>query len=304
MALALLVDGAILLLAGERPAAEFFGAYFMEWALSLDNLFMFHVIFTAFATPREGRASVLRWGIIGMVVLRGAIILCGTEAIARFRPVLWLFAAFLCWAAFKMFFLDETDAKEESYEKRRNELRSNWLVRLCARYLKFDDRYSGNRFVTTVDGTRKGTLLLLTLFVIEGTDIPFAFDSLPAAMSVSQSFPIVLSSNVLAVLGLRAIYFVIENMQERFSHMKSGIAILLAIASVKIVAPDIGRIVNDTVGLVYPRISEVVPIGLGYEPSLQLSVGVIVGVILATIGFTLIRTRPARSAHPPASPEG
>jgi tellurite resistance protein TerC len=283
---AMLLNAGILIFWGEQPAAEFFGAFVMEKALSLDNLFMFYVIFRLFNTPHEVRPKLLRWGIIGVVIMRGAIILGGTAIISNWRPLLWFFAAFLFWAAFKVFFLDNDDggATQEDLEK-------NWLVRFAKRFLGFENRYDGDKFFTVVNGKKHGTLLLLTLMVIEGTDVPFAFDSLPAAMAISQNFFIVLSSNVLAVLGLRAIYFLIENMQERFAHMKQGIGLLLAIGAVKILLPDLGRIVNSTLGLVYPAISEKVAPDFGYHVPLPISVGIIASVIVGTFLYTLIRTR-------------
>jgi len=280
---------------GAQPAAEFFGAFVMEKALSLDNLFMFYLIFRLFNTPAEARPKLLRWGIIGVVVMRGAIILGGTAVISHWRPLLWFFAAFLFWAAFKVFFLNE---EEESEEERHAALQKNWLVRLSKRWLGFENRYDGLKFFTVVDGKKRGTMMLLTLLVIEGTDVPFAFDSLPAAMAISQNFMIVLSSNLLAVLGLRAIYFLIENMQERFSHMKQGIGLLLAIAGVKILLPDAGRIVNGTVGLVYPAISQSVSPDFGVHVPLPVSIGIIALVIIGTIGYTLFRTRDGAAQAP------
>jgi len=294
---AMLVNAGILVTWGAQPAAEFFGAFVMEKALSLDNLFMFYLIFRLFNTPAEARPKLLRWGIIGVVVMRGAIILGGTAIITMWRPLLWFFAAFLFWAAFKVFFLDDEEGSEE---EKHEELQKNWLVRLSKRWLGFENKYDGLKFFTVVDGKKRGTLMLLTLLVIEGTDVPFAFDSLPAAMAISQNFWIVISSNILAVLGLRAIYFLIENMQERFSHMKQGIGLLLAIAGVKILLPDLGRIVNGTVGLVYPAISNTIAPTYGLHVPLPVSVGIIVTVIAGTIGYTLFRTRGEAGAAPAA----
>ncbi len=288
VAAAMVVNVGIWFYYGAQPATEFFGAWAMEKALSLDNLFMFYFIFSVFQTPQHARPRVLRWGIIGVIVMRGLIILGGTALISQFRPLLFVFALFLLWAAAKIFFFEE---KEESEEEKQASLEGNWLVKLISKVMPFEKRYDGEKFFTVVNGKRHGTLLLLVLVVIEGTDIPFAFDSLPAAMAISQNFWIVMSSNLLAVLGLRAIYFLIENMRERFSHMQQGIGILLAFAAIKIFLPNLGYLANNTIGLVYADIASVIPPGYGFHIPLWFSVSFIASVIVLTIVYTLFRTR-------------
>jgi tellurite resistance protein TerC len=262
---------------GARLATEFFGAWAMEEALSLDNLFMFYFIFSVFQTPLEARPRVLRWGILGVILMRGAIILGGTTLLQRFQPLLYVFAVFLLWAAFKIFFLESDDGEDDGAKQEK--LERNWLVRLSSRVLHFEKRYDGSRFWTTVDGRRRATLLLLVVLVVEGTDVPFAFDSLPAAMAISQNFWIVLVSNLLAVMGLRSIYFLIQNMRDRFAHMQQGIGILLAFAGLKILLANFGDLVN------HPE--------YGVHLPLWFSVAFIGGVIAVTIAYTLLRTRRA-----------
>ena len=274
VAVALGADVLIWVRYGPDLAAQFFGAWVLEETLSLDNLFMFYFIFTVFQTPREARPRVLRWGIIGVVAMRGAIIAGGLALIHEFSWLLLGFAAFLLWAAVKIFLFDESDGGTP--EEKREALQQNWLLRLARRVLPFDTSYHGDRFIVSLDRRRKGTLLLLVVFVIEGTDLPFAFDSLPAAMAVSQSFPIVITSNVLAVLGLRSIYFLIESMQQRFAYMKHGIGVLLGFAGVKILLDK----------------------GLHVHVPLGLSLGIIVGVIVLTIAYTLYRSAGRRGSPP------
>jgi tellurite resistance protein TerC len=270
---ALVVNGVIWGVWGAQAGAQFFGAWALEKALSLDNLFMFYFIFTAFGTPREARPRVLRWGIVGVIVMRGLILYGGATLIERFSWLLLGFAVFLLWASAKIFFMGEEKEPDEEA------LQGNWLLRLARKVMPFDSHYHGDKFFIRKDGKLHGTLLLLVVIVIEGTDIPFAFDSLPAALAVSTNFYIVMSSNLLAVMGLRAIYFLIENMQERFSYMKHGIGLLLGFAGAKIVMGY-----------------------FGLHLPLWLSVGIIVAVIAVTIGYTLYKTRdlPSEGAAPPA----
>jgi tellurite resistance protein TerC len=274
---------------GARLATEFFGAWAMEEALSLDNLFMFYFIFSVFQTPTEARVRVLRWGIIGVILMRGAIILGGTTLLTHFKPLLYVFAVFLLWAAFKIFFFHEDEEQDE--DARQAKLEQNWLVRLASKVMKFEKRYVGDRFFIEVDGKRRATLLLLVVLVVEGTDLPFAFDSLPAALAISQNFWIVMISNLMAVMGLRSIYFLIQNMRERFSHMQQGIGILLAFAGLKIILANFGHVVNSTVGLVYADIAKKISPDYGVHLPLWVSVGFIAAVITLTIAYTLFRTR-------------
>lgn len=274
---------------GARWATEFFGAWAMEEALSLDNLFMFYFIFTVFQVPPDARIRVLRWGIVGVIVMRGAIILGGTTLLHHFRPLLYVFALFLVWAAAKIFFFEEEHHEDE--ESKQAKLESNWLVRFASKFIRFEKRYDGNKFFTIVEGKRRPTMLLLVVLVVEGTDLPFAFDSLPAALAISQNFWIVMISNLMAVMGLRSIYFLIQNMRERFSHMQQGIGILLAFAGFKILVANYGHVVALTVGLVYPEIHRTIPSDAGFHLPLWLSVGFILTVIVGTIAYTLLRTR-------------
>ena len=271
---AMLLNAVIWFQWGEQAAIEYFGAWALEKALSLDNLFMFYFIFTAFGTPREARPRVLKWGIIGVLLMRGLIILGGTQLIAQFDWLLLFFSLFLIWAAYKIFFMgEEQEPDEETLQK-------NWLLRLSKKIMPFDGHYHGDKFFIRKDGKVHGTLLLLVVIVVEGTDVPFAFDSLPAALAVSQNFYIVMSSNLLAVMGLRAIYFLIENMQERFSYMKHGIGLLLGFAGVKIIMGY-----------------------FGFHMNVLLSVGIIVTVIGITIGYTLYKTRNMVAEGDPPAPE-
>lgn len=259
---------------GGTSAAEFAGAWAMEKTLSIDNLFMFLLVFKLFRTPPEAQPTILKYGIIGVIVLRAIFIGLGTGVIALFQPLLYVFALSLFYGAYKL-------AKDEAAPTEA-ELRQNWLVRIFDKYLAFVPSYHGNKFFvyTNRDESRfsdtqyagwskKGTMALMTLIIIEGTDLMFAFDSVPAALAVSQNFFIVFSSNLLAVMGLRAIYFLLQNMEARFQYMKVGVALLLVFAGVKILLPL-----------------------AGLHLSIGWSLGIIVSVITASIGYSLHRSRP------------
>mgnify|MGYP001561728244 FL=1 len=253
---ALLTNVWIYVAFGADYASQFFGAWVSEKLLSTDNLWMMFFIFSSFAVPLHAQAKALRWGIIGVVVMRGVFILIGVKVIEQFHFVLYFFAVFLVWASYKIVFAKEEDIPQDEKVAK---LKNNWLVRFASKKLNFTDTYDGEKFFSN----GKPTLLLMVVLIIEGTDLPFAFDSLPVAMAFSQNFWIVMSSNLLAVLGLRAIYFLIVNMQERFAHMKYGIALLLLFAAVKIVIPI----------------------------QSALSIGLIVIVLGTTIGYSLRKTR-------------
>ncbi len=294
VSLSLILNLVIYRTMGAEAAGEYFGAWALEQALSLDNLFMFYFIFNVFRTPREVRPRVLAWGIAGVVVMRGLIIIGGTTLIEHFEPLLWFFAFFLLWAAFKIFALADADPSDDHADA--EALRRNWLVRFVGRIIPFVPEYHGRSFIVIRDGKRYGTMLLLTLLAVECTDVPFAFDSLPAAMSVSDDWFIILSSNLLAVCGLRSLYFVIENMQERFSHMKFGIGLLLGFAAFKILAHDWGAIAHLTLGWIpaepVQRWLAGVPHDAGLHLPLALSLAIIVTTIAATIAYTLLVSSP------------
>jgi tellurite resistance protein TerC len=291
--LSLVINLGIYLTMGRQAAAEYFGAWAMEQALSLDNLFMFYFVFKVFRTPRESRPRVLAWGVAGVIIMRGLIIIGGTTLIAKFQPLIWMFALFLVWAAFKIFALH--DDHEPDQEEVEASLRKNWLVRVATKVIPFQPEYHGDRFVVRKDGKVYGTMLLLTLLAVEGTDVPFAFDSLPAAMAMSDDWRIILTSNLLAVCGLRSLYFLIENMQERFSHMRYGIGFLLAFAAFKIIAADYGAIAHALLGWIPIAGIRTMLEGLdphaGLHLPLWLALGIIVAAIAATIGYTLWASR-------------
>lgn len=270
---------------GSKLAGEFAGAWAMEKALSLDNLFCFYLIFSTYHVPEEARPRVLLWGIAGVVVLRGLFVFGGTTLLATFHWLLYPLALWLFWAAYKVLFFDEDDNATE--EEKQRELESKLLVKLATRVFSFDRSYDGNKFFvrrlsSASNRTLRPTLLLLTVTIIEATDIAFAMDSLPAALAISQNFWIVMSSNLIAVMGLRAIYFLIQNMRKRFAHLQVGIGLLLAFAGFKIVGPT----ALDWVGRTFEA-----PALVGFHLPLWMSLTVIGTIITVAFAYTLLKTR-------------
>jgi tellurite resistance protein TerC len=218
VSLALAFNGWLYFRFGGRPALEFFTGYLIEYALSVDNLFVFLYIFSYFAVALEHQHRVLFWGILGAIALRGVFILIGNELVARFEWAIYVFGAFLVVTAIKM--MRQGDEQPD--------LDKNAFVRLFRRFVPLSPRYDGERFLTQVDGRTLATPLLLVLVVIDVIDVVFALDSIPAVLGVTKDPTIVLTSNVFAILGLRALYFLLASVMDRFRLLKYGVAGILA----------------------------------------------------------------------------
>ncbi len=214
---------------GPDKALNYYTAYILEKSLSLDNLFVMSVIFTACCIPREYQHRVLVWGIIGVVLLRGMMIGIGAAAVKQYAWVLYIFALILIYTGFKLIFMDE---EEESNPE---EFAKKPLVVFLKKYLPFTPNIHGNRFFAYEErgpeGKAKPTLvatpLFLALIVIEISDVMFAFDSVPAALAITTDTFIVYTSNIFAILGLRALFFAVENILDRFSQVKYALSAVL-----------------------------------------------------------------------------
>lgn len=226
VALALAVCAGVYYFMGQQSAFEFLGAYLIEFSLSIDNLFVFITVFTAFRVPVDYQHRVLAWGIWTAVVLRFLFIFAGVSIVERFTWVLYIFGFILIYSGYKMFKGDEEDEDKD--------VTDNMGYKLLAKFMPITKDFVGNHFVTKVDGKWFATPLLAALLVIESSDIMFAIDSVPAALSVSTNMFIVYTSNILAILGLRQLYFVLEHLQERFAYVRYGVAIILAFTGVKL----------------------------------------------------------------------
>lgn len=214
---------------GIVPAEAFLTGYALEKALSVDNLFVFLMLFTHFGVKREAQRRSLNYGVIGVLVLRGILIFAGIALIKRFEWLMYLLGAVVIYTGFVMGLGAE---KEFNPEKSRT-------VRLVSRFLKISDGYHGSRFFIREAGRRLATPLFLVLCVIELMDVVFAVDSIPAIFAVTQDPLIIYSSNILAVLGLRSLYFLLERAHDAFRFVKQGVGLILWFIGVKMVLPAI-----------------------------------------------------------------
>jgi tellurite resistance protein TerC len=208
---------------GPTSAGEYLAGYLIEKSLSVDNVFVFVLIFSSFAVPPAYQHRVLFWGVVGALVMRGAFILAGAALLEAFDWILYIFGAFLLFTAFKMFRHSELamDPKE------------NRALRLLARFIPLSPEYDGQRFFTRRNGVLMGTPLLAVLVMVEVTDLVFAVDSIPAIFAVTRDPFIVYTSNAFAILGLRALYFLFAGAAHRFVYLKTGLAVILAFVGVK-----------------------------------------------------------------------
>lgn len=232
---------------GGRRAWEYVTAYLVEKSLSIDNLFVFLVIFRPLGVPHDDQRSVLSWGILGALVFRLGFVLLGVAALERYGWVLYVFAAVLAWAAVRM-------AREDVTEKK-DSMAARWLLG----HLPVTRELHGNSFFVRWQGRRVVTPLFVALVAVELTDIVFAIDSVPAALAISPSRFVVYSSNALAVLGLRSLFVLLEHLIGELKYLQYGLAAVLAFSAMK---------------LAVMRWIEISPV---------VSVGIIVGCIGATI---------------------
>ncbi|HEU4751875.1 MAG TPA: TerC family protein, partial [Armatimonadota bacterium] len=205
---------ALYLRAGAQPGLEFLTGYLIEKALSVDNIFVFLLIFSYFAVPAELQHRVLFWGVLGAIVLRGLFIFAGAALLHRFHWILFLFGAFLVFTGIRILL-----QKHESMHPERNP-----FLRLFRRWVPSVPEYHGQRFFVFQDGRRYATPLLAVLVAVEATDLVFAVDSIPAIFAVTEDPFIVFTSNIFAILGLRSLFFLVAGMVEKFSYLKVGLS--------------------------------------------------------------------------------
>jgi tellurite resistance protein TerC len=232
IAMALIFNAAILHFYGEKKAMEFLSAYLLEKALSVDNIFVFSILFSYFAVPQQLQHKVLFWGIFGALIMRIIFIFAGIQLIQSFHWILYVFGAFLIFSGIKMFFSSpkELNPGENAFLK--------WFKKI----LPLSDQFHGDRFFVRIDKKMIMTRLFLVLILIEITDLIFAVDSIPAVLAISDDPFIVYTSNVFAILGLRSLYFAISGMNESFRYLKYGLALILVFVGVKMCSADFFKI--------------------------------------------------------------
>lgn len=221
--LAMIFAGLVFYYQGTDRGLEFLTGYLIELSLSVDNLFVFLLIFSYFKVPAKYQHRVLFWGVMGALIMRLTMIFIGAVLIQRFHWVIYIFGAFLVYTGIKMFRQEELDIQPED----------NPLVKLVTRYIPITRHYEEQKFFTRVNGRLTGTLLLLVLVIVEVTDLVFAVDSIPAIFAITTNTFIVYTSNVFAILGLRSMYFLLAGVVEKFQYLKMGLAIVLTFIGVK-----------------------------------------------------------------------
>jgi len=244
-------------LSGKDAALQFFTGYLIEYSLSLDNIFVMALIITAFRVPSEYQHRLLFWGILGAAVLRGIMIWIGAELMHRFEWTVYLFGVLLILSAAKMLMSgDEEVNPDESF-----------LVRTFRRFYPVTNEFHGQRFFAWIDGKKYATPMLLALVLIEGSDVVFAVDSIPAVFSVTKDPFLVFTSNIFAILGLRSLYFALAGMMDHFEYLKYSLIVLLFFVGVKML------------------------VGHWWHPSNALSLGIIASILAVGVIASLMKRR-------------
>jgi tellurite resistance protein TerC len=210
---------------GEQRGLEFFTGYVIEKALSVDNLFLFLVIFRAFSVDEKIQHRILEWGILGALVMRGLMIAAGAGLIERFSWVLYVFGAFLVFAGLHMLFAKKVEIHPEE----------NRISRFARRYLRVTKEYAGSKFFVRDEGKLFATPLFVVLLIVEITDITMAVDSIPAIFGITRDPFIVYTSNVFAILGLRSMYFLLAGVLGRLRYLTAGLSFVLAFIGAKMI---------------------------------------------------------------------
>jgi len=263
-------------------AKEFLTGYLIELSLSIDNLFVFLLIFGYFKVPKKYQHRVLFWGIFMALVMRFVMILAGAELVERFHSILYVFGAFLIYTGIKMFGEDEAFHPEESS-----------IVKITTKFIRISKHYDGeNFFITQPDGKRAGTLLLLVLIVINVADLVFAVDSIPAIFGITTDRFIVYTSNIFAILGLRTFFFLLVDMAEKFHFLKYGLAFVLSFIGVKMLLPLLAEglimLLGDGNNSSFAHFLERYSHHEFDQAVINLSLGIVVGAILVSVILSLV----------------
>ncbi len=211
------------------PSFEFLTCWLTEYALSVDNIFVFLVVFGYFGIPPQSRHRVLFWGILGAALMRGLFLWIGVEALQRFHWLIWVLGGLLVLTGFKLMFQKDDDQVDPG---------RNPVLKLVRRFVPVTTRFDGERFFTIENGRRAATPLFLCLMVIETTDILFALDSVPAALGISQNLFVVYTSNIFAILGLRSLFFAVGGLLRYLHYLKYGLSLILVFVGIKMLLPE------------------------------------------------------------------
>jgi tellurite resistance protein TerC len=220
---------------GHQKALEFLTGYIVEKSLSVDNLFVFLLIFKVMNVPPENQPHILKWGILGAIFFRIIFILAGVALINLFHPIIYIFGFILLYAAYKMAFGSDQKIDVEN----------NWMIKIFTKYFKLDPFYQGKKFFVKNNGRSYITTMFLTLLLIESSDIVFAVDSIPAIIAITTDTFIIITSNIFAILGLRALYFALSGIVDLFHYLKFGVAIVLFYVGIKMLISDFYKIPTE-----------------------------------------------------------
>jgi tellurite resistance protein TerC len=235
IALALIFNLGVYIWLGPQFGIEFLTGYLIEYSLSVDNIFVFVLIFSSFAVPSQYQHRVLFWGVLGALVLRGVLIFAGAALIERFHWVLYIFGAFLIFAGIRMFRSESEEAID---------LENNRVLKFVRRFIPVTNTYQGQLFFVYEQGQRMATPLFMVLILVELTDVLFALDSIPAIFAVTREPFIVYTSNVFAIMGLRSLYFLLAGVVQKFVYLRYGLAFILTFVGFKILTESFLHISN------------------------------------------------------------
>jgi len=242
---------------GKEKALEFLTGYLLERSLSIDNIFVFVLLFSYFKVPEKYQHKVLFWGVLGALILRELLIAVGAVLVAKFEWIIYIFGGFLLLTGFKMAFQDETHIEPEK----------NIIIRMFKKMFPVSHEYDNGNFFTIINGRKFATPLLIVLIATEITDLIFAFDSIPAIFAVTTDPYIVYTSNIFAILGLRAMYFALAGIMHKFHYLKIGLSMILIFIGAKMLLTHLYKI----------------PTGF--------SLGVVAIILLASVIFSLLRAK-------------
>lgn len=242
---------------GEVRALEFLTGFLLERSLSVDNIFVFILLFSYFKVPEKYQHKVLFWGVLGALVLRAALIAIGSVMVAKFGWIIYIFGAFLIYTGFKMAFQNQTEIHPEK----------NFVIKAFKKFFPVTSEYHNGKFFVIQNLKRYATPLFVVLIAIEFTDLVFAFDSIPAIFAVTNDPFIIYTSNIFAILGLRALYFALAGIMNKFHYLQVGLSVILIFIGIKMLIVELYKI----------------PIGI--------SLGVIAFVLTASVIFSLLKTR-------------
>ncbi len=248
-----------------EAALAFFTGYLIEKSLSVDNIFVFVLIFSYFSVPPKYQHRVLFWGILGALVMRAILILVGAALIKEFHWIIWIFGAFLIFTGIRMAFHKNEELHPED----------NPLVKVVKRFMPVTHEYRGASFFVREAGQLMATPLLLVLLIVESTDLVFAVDSIPAIFAVTEDPFIVYTSNVFAILGLRSLYFLLAGVMDKFHYLKLGLSAVLTFVGVKMLMPDLSELIT----------------GVSYKIPTLLSLGVVAAILVVAVVASLLRAR-------------